>query len=243
MNMTTIAYLSMVGLALGSFAGCLAFRYLSGGSVLSPARSYCPKCNAPLRWFENIPILSYCLLRGRCRSCGQPIGAHYLLMELTVFISGVALALFLDSPVQWVFAMAVSFLLIVSAAVEVKSDSVLSYGPSGIIMTGVAIWVFRGGLITSQLAMGFGVIIVILSLCRYFCTTKRYAPEGFWALMVATAFASSGYMDITPVITTAILAISLVAAALMACVKPLRKFRIPGSAVLWVGFVATVMWA
>lgn len=243
MNMMTIAYLSMVGLALGSFAGCLAFRHMAGESVVSPARSYCPKCKAPLRWFENIPIASYCLLKGRCRSCGQIISANYLLMELAVFGSSIVLALILDSPLQWGFAMAASFLLIVSAAVERESESILSYAPSGVFMVGVAVWAFRGGIITSQLAIGLGVIIMILSLCRYICTTKQYAPDGFWSLMVATAFVSSGYMDSTPVIMTAILAIALVAAALVACAKSLQKYRIPGSAILWIGFVVTLAWA
>lgn len=242
MSMMTIAYLSLVGLALGSFAGCLAHRHGTGESVRVPARSYCPKCKTSLRWFENIPILSYCLLRGRCRSCGQPIGVRYLLIELAMLVGSVVLAFHFDSPVQWVLAMPVLFLLVVSAAVEAESGSVPAFAAPGVVMAGVGAWAVRGGMITQPLAIGFGVVIVLLSLGRHFCIVRR-APEGFWALMVATAFASGGYMDTTPVIPTAILASAVVIATLAACVKNLRKPAIPGSAILVCGFVAAVVWS
>jgi len=70
------------GLVLGSFSTCVIHRFLAGKSILSPARSFCPSCGKSLTWSENIPVVSYLLQRGRCRGCGKPIGARYLLVEL-----------------------------------------------------------------------------------------------------------------------------------------------------------------
>jgi leader peptidase (prepilin peptidase)/N-methyltransferase len=72
----------VLGLCLGSFATACVHRYLSGQTVLNPPRSYCPHCERQLAWWENIPLFSYLLLRGRC-SCERrmPIGSRYLALE------------------------------------------------------------------------------------------------------------------------------------------------------------------
>lgn len=72
----------ILGLVLGSFYTACIHRYLAGQTVLDPPRSYCPECGKQLAWWENIPLLSYLLLRGRC-SCAKrrPISARYPAVE------------------------------------------------------------------------------------------------------------------------------------------------------------------
>lgn len=72
----------VLGLCLGSFSTACVHRYLAGQTVLNPPRSYCPHCERQLKWWENIPLLSYILLRGRC-SCEKrvPIGSRYIALE------------------------------------------------------------------------------------------------------------------------------------------------------------------
>jgi len=72
----------VLGLILGSFYNVLIHRLPRGESVIAP-RSRCPNCGAPIRWHDNIPLLSYILLRGRCRDCKKPISPRYPLVELT----------------------------------------------------------------------------------------------------------------------------------------------------------------
>ena len=73
------------GAAVGSFANVVIYRSpLEGLSVLRPARSFCPQCRAALPWIDNIPLLSWLLLRGRCRACRAPISPRYPLVELAV---------------------------------------------------------------------------------------------------------------------------------------------------------------
>lgn len=69
------------GLALGSFLNVVAARVPLRRSVVHP-RSACTACEAPIAWYDNVPILSWALLRGRCRSCGVTIPWKYPLIEL-----------------------------------------------------------------------------------------------------------------------------------------------------------------
>ena len=69
------------GLVVGSFLNVCIRRIPSGESIVRPA-SRCPKCKTPIRPWDNIPVVSYVLLRGRCRACGAPISAVYPAVEL-----------------------------------------------------------------------------------------------------------------------------------------------------------------
>jgi leader peptidase (prepilin peptidase)/N-methyltransferase len=70
----------IVGLLFGSFLNVCIFRLPAGESVLAPP-SHCRKCFQPVRAFDNIPLLSWLLLRGRCRTCGAKISVQYPLVE------------------------------------------------------------------------------------------------------------------------------------------------------------------
>ena len=80
----------LVGLALGSFLNVVITRLPRGESVWA-GRSRCPQCRQPIAWRDNIPLLSYVRLRGRCRSCGAAIPRRYLLVELAGGLMALAL--------------------------------------------------------------------------------------------------------------------------------------------------------
>jgi leader peptidase (prepilin peptidase)/N-methyltransferase len=73
----------LVGLAFGSFLNVCILRLPHDLSLVRPPSS-CPQCRARIGWRDNIPVLSWLLLRGRCRHCGQPISVQYPLIELLV---------------------------------------------------------------------------------------------------------------------------------------------------------------
>jgi leader peptidase (prepilin peptidase) / N-methyltransferase len=74
----------------GSFANVAIYRMPRQLSVLRPA-SRCPHCENPIRWYHNVPILGYIVLRGRCKDCGEPISIQYPLVELIVAVLALAI--------------------------------------------------------------------------------------------------------------------------------------------------------
>jgi len=83
-----LLYSFAVGACVGSFLNVVIYRLPAGRSIVSPPSS-CPKCGARIRWYDNIPLLSYLLLGGRCRNCREPIPLRYPLVEfLTALLFG-----------------------------------------------------------------------------------------------------------------------------------------------------------
>ncbi|MEE9602626.1 MAG: prepilin peptidase [Thermoguttaceae bacterium] len=74
------AWLFAVGGAIGSFLNVVVYRLPAGRSLVTPA-SHCPKCEHPIRWFDNLPMLGWVILGGRCRDCGGKISARYPIVE------------------------------------------------------------------------------------------------------------------------------------------------------------------
>ena len=80
----------LLGLALGSFANVCIYRLPLGKSIVSPPSS-CPHCGSQIRFYDNIPVLSYIFLKGKCRQCKAPISLQYPIVELIVGILSLAL--------------------------------------------------------------------------------------------------------------------------------------------------------
>jgi leader peptidase (prepilin peptidase)/N-methyltransferase len=93
-----VALSALIGLLIGSFLNVVIYRVPLKRSVVSPP-SACPACGHRLAWFENIPVVSWMGLRGRCRHCGARISIRYPLVELAtgVFFAGVSWALLSSS--------------------------------------------------------------------------------------------------------------------------------------------------
>jgi leader peptidase (prepilin peptidase)/N-methyltransferase len=74
------AFVAALGACVGSFLNVVVWRLPRGESLVSPP-SHCPKCGTPLKWYDNIPVLGWIMLRGRCRYCRQPISPRYPIIE------------------------------------------------------------------------------------------------------------------------------------------------------------------
>ena len=80
--MPILAFFSFwLGACIASFLNVVIWRVPRGESIVSPP-SHCPKCNSPIRWSQNIPILSWLALRGKCANCRAPISPRYICVEL-----------------------------------------------------------------------------------------------------------------------------------------------------------------
>lgn len=89
-----IVYMALVGAALGSFLNVCLHRWPAGESVIRP-RSRCPSCSTPISWYDNVPVLSWLVLRGRCRTCGEKISIRYPAVELAVALVWLGMPLWL----------------------------------------------------------------------------------------------------------------------------------------------------
>lgn len=85
-------FCAVLGLAIGSFLNVVVHRVPAGQSVVSPP-SACPSCSSAIRPRDNVPVVSWLLLRGRCRDCQAPISARYPLVELGTSVLFVVMAL------------------------------------------------------------------------------------------------------------------------------------------------------
>ena len=88
----------LTGAMVGSFLNVVIHRVPLGESVVTP-RSRCPRCQHEISWWENVPVVSWLLLRGRCRGCSEPISFRYVLVEiLAALLAGLLFSRFGPSP-------------------------------------------------------------------------------------------------------------------------------------------------
>lgn len=120
------------GTLIGSFLNVCIVRIPSGQSVISPP-SHCPKCNHGVAFFDNIPLISYIFLRGRCRACGETISPRYFLVEL--LMGTFAIALFERFGLS--FSFFVSFLFVAALIVISFIDLDVRIVPDVISLPGI----------------------------------------------------------------------------------------------------------
>jgi leader peptidase (prepilin peptidase) / N-methyltransferase len=102
----------LLGLLLGSFLNVCIHRWPREESVVQP-RSHCPACQAPIAWYDNVPLLSYLLLQGKCRRCGAAISIRYPIVELlTAVLYAVIAARFGLDPMAFKVALFGSMMLV-----------------------------------------------------------------------------------------------------------------------------------
>ena len=162
-----------LGLAIGSFMTVVASRVPAGESVLRP-RSRCPSCDAEIRNRDNVPVISWVLLRGRCRSCGERISARYPLLELSTAALVVAGAAAYERV--WVAIMVAAFLALmpVIAWIDIERHIIpnrITY-PAFLGFSGYAAlaWLLDGGTdpvraLAGALLYG-GVLFVVALISR-----------------------------------------------------------------------------
>jgi leader peptidase (prepilin peptidase)/N-methyltransferase len=116
-----------VGACIGSFLNVCIHRLPRGLSIVAP-RSACPGCGRPIAWYDNIPILSWFLLRGRCRGCRMPIAGRYPFVEAATALLFLALAMTRGFSFAWLeaaaFGAAIVALILIDAEHQILPDAI-----------------------------------------------------------------------------------------------------------------------
>lgn len=145
----------LLGLIIGSFLNVCIARLPKDESIVFPP-SKCPKCGAPIKAYDNIPVLSYLLLRGRCRSCGEGISFKYPFVEL---VTGLVTALFVykwhASPAWLSVSLLSVYVLIVMSVIDFETMMISDAFSLALFLLGVGgslVNPFFEGAWTSRLA-------------------------------------------------------------------------------------------
>ena len=102
----------VLGAAIGSFLNVCIYRLPRDLSVNQPRRSFCPSCQKPIPWQQNLPLLSWLLLRGKCANCGSRIAFRYFAVELLTALLFLAVWLAFPWPIALVYWVFVSLLVV-----------------------------------------------------------------------------------------------------------------------------------
>ena len=118
-----VLWCALLGLAIGSFLTVVVHRVPRGLSIVRPG-SHCPVCGTAVRPRDNVPVVSWLLLRGRCRACGTPIGARYPLIEAATGLAFASAAVLIGpSPLLAVVLVGLGLLVAGVAALILRGES------------------------------------------------------------------------------------------------------------------------
>lgn len=222
-------YSLIFGALVGSFLNVVIFRLPDETqSVVFPA-SHCPKCKTKLRWFENIPILSWLALRGKCRTCKDSISPQYIVVELSMaLLSGALYRQFGPS-----FALFYYFLFTAALLVVIFIDLHHQIIPDKISLPGIVIGFlgsFSNPYVTWQQA-GLGLLIgggLLYGVAAgYALLTGKDGMGGGDVKLLAMIGAFLGWQSLLYIVFASSLSGSIIGGAALLVQKKDRQTRIP----------------
>lgn len=138
MNVLILVFAGIFGLIFGSFLNVCIYRIPQEKSIVWPG-SFCPKCGKPIKWYDNIPVLSYILLWGKGRCCKEPISCQYPLVELLTSALTVLFVWKLGIT-PWTFVvLTVVYVLIISSVIDLQLMIIPDRFSVGLIVFGLAV--------------------------------------------------------------------------------------------------------
>ena len=207
------------GAVIGSFLNVCIVRLPSEQSVVSPP-SRCPRCGRPVGWRDNIPVLSWLLLRGKCRGCREPISSLYPLVELSVALLWAAMAWHYGLSLEALKGALFGTLLIGIALTDAREYIIPNEFTWGGLAIGMVLAAASGvnGIIVAAIgaAVGFGILYLVGALGTW--AFKKEAMGGGDIKMMAMVGSFIGWQGV-------LLTIFLGALAGIAIFLPLRILK------------------
>lgn len=165
----------LIGTTIGSFLNVLIYRLPLGISLLNPKRSFCTKCNKKINWYENIPILSFLFLQGKCSSCSENISIQYPIVELLTAIVTTILYNKMGLSTEFYLISLIFYILITLSFVDLKYKAV----PDSLLILLTIITLFYiVSMKIENLSMYFifagGIVILELFVTYYIQNIKTY---------------------------------------------------------------------
>lgn len=231
----------VVGLVVGSFANVCVHRVPQRRSVVTP-RSRCPRCEAPIRAADNVPVLSYLFLRGRCRACGAPISPRYPLVEAANGVMYLVLARLMGPTPRVAVAMVLVTALLVLSLIDYDHHLL----PNSITLPGIAVGLaasFLPGPPTplAAAAAAAGGYLALFAVARVYERTRGIEGlgQGDWK-MTAMLGAFLGWEKLLLTVFVATLGGTLVGLGLMAFAGRTSRYELPLGTFLGFAGIAVV---
>lgn len=226
------------GAVVGSFLNVCIYRLPKGESIVFPS-SHCPRCGFMIPFYDNIPIVSYLILRGKCRSCKAPIAFQYPLVEL---ING-CLTVFLFMKFGLSFAFAVLFLFCSAMVVITFIDLEHQIIPDVISLPGIAVgficsfFIPQLGWLNSLIGIVVGGGSLLLVAFVYELLTKKEGMGGGDIKLLAMMGAFFGWKAVPFIIFVSSLVGSVIGITVMLAQRKDSKLAIPFGPFLALGAV------
>ncbi len=226
----------ITGLCIGSFLNVCIYRLPLNQSIIKPS-SFCPKCKTPLKWYHNIPVLSYFILRGKCAFCGEKISIRYLAVEI---ITGALLLInyrIFSINFDFFYYSLFVCLLIIVIFVDLKHMIIPDEISIGGIIAGFVMSFFSSNIRWEQsligILIGGGILYAIILI--YYLFTKKEGMGGGDVKLLGMIGAFLGYKSIFFVIFSASLIGTVIAVPFMIIKRKSKNFAIPFGPFLSIG--------
>ena len=240
-----------VALCIGSFLNVCIWRLPRNISVSSPRRSFCPKCGTQLVWWENIPVLSWLILMGKCRTCSNAISIRYPLIEMLTLLIG------FYSIYQFGFTINASFVFLLTSTLLVITAIDLDFKiiPNRITFPGMVVGLLMGivaeyyrpfpfpftqGALDSLIGFILGGGTFYLINWGYLLATGRSGLGGGDVKLMAMLGAIMGYGCLMTTVFVGSLAGSIIGLLIIVGTNKGRYYEIPFGPWLALGAVAHI---
>ncbi|MEW6621148.1 MAG: prepilin peptidase [bacterium] len=180
------------GALIGSFFNVCIYRLPIDESIVIPF-SHCPNCKTKIKIWENIPIISYLILKGKCRYCGVQISPRYLIVEiLTPVLFLLLWQFFGKSPDFFIYLLFISVLIIITF-IDFEHQLILNVLTYPMIIIGLLISYFKGIFISSLIAglVGGGIIFLIVIISPFIFKKEGMGAGDFKLAAVIGVFLAS----------------------------------------------------
>ena len=228
----------IVGLSVGSFLNVCIDRLPVGQSLISPPSS-CPECGTPIRIFDIIPVVSYVVLRGKCRDCSTQIPFRILLVELATGVLFVLIWARYGLSYEGIAMMGYASYFMVVLVIDLERQVILNLLVISGFAASLVVASFWPDIGPARAATGAGVGFGLL-LAMYL-VPGAIMGEGDVKL-AAVVGAATGFPLVAVGLGLAFVSGGLAAAALLATGKRTRKDRVPFGPFLAAGAMVTLVW-
>jgi leader peptidase (prepilin peptidase) / N-methyltransferase len=226
------------GLIIGSFCNVVIYRLPQGTSIITPG-SHCRSCGTPIRPWENIPVLSYLVLRGRCRACKEHISLRYPSVELVSSVLYVLIWLKYGFSIPFAAYAALTSTLLTVALIDYDHKIIPNTItlPGIVIGLGLSLWALPITPLASLLGILLGGVFFYL-----IALVSKGGMGGGDIKLIAMIGAFLGWQGAFFTILSGALLGSLVGVSLMVLGKKGRKDKVPFGPFLSVGAILFILW-